>query len=402
MSTEKITFTNDSIRKLTCPSGRTRAIYYDKKSPKLACVVSKTSIKTFALHAFDKTRKKPFQKTIGRYPDISINQARDIVSKLLAKLADGVDVIKEAQIIRDEPTFNDIFASWFIRAKLRNKTWKDSERIYRLHIKPTFGTKRISAITSQQVKAWHSNLLLVPKQRSKDSKKCLTQASANRCLALMRTIFNEEVTDLNNPCSKIKHFEETSRERFLQPDEIKVFFECLNSESTDKDFRDFIHLLLFTGARRSNVQSMTWEEIDFTTKKWTIPANKSKNKKNMTLPVVNFVMDILNRRRIDSTSKYVFEGNGKTGHLVEPKRAWHSLLKKAGISNLRLHDLRRTCGSYQAAEGTNQFIISKSLGHESLASTAVYARLNLDPVRESLEKAAAAIITLTEAKKDDG
>lgn len=68
-----------------------------------------------------------------------------------------------------------------------------------------------------------------------------------------------------------------------------------------------------------------------------------------------------------------------------------AILRQAGIENLRIHDLRRTLGSYQAATGANGYIIGKSLGHRSQQSTAIYARLNLDPVRESVNKATEAM-----------
>lgn len=77
----------------------------------------------------------------------------------------------------------------------------------------------------------------------------------------------------------------------------------------------------------------------------------------------------------------------KSGHLEDPKRPWRELLHRAGIKNLRLHDLRRTMGSYQAISGTSLHIIGKSLGHKSTSATQVYARLTADPIRESMQKA---------------
>lgn len=90
--------------------------------------------------------------------------------------------------------------------------------------------------------------------------------------------------------------------------------------------------------------------------------------------------------------KWVFEGSGATGHLVEPKSGWKRILERAGIKDLRIHDLRRTLGSWQAITGANSFMIGQSLGHKSSQSTAVYARLNIDPVRDSVEKATQAIL----------
>jgi integrase len=86
--------------------------------------------------------------------------------------------------------------------------------------------------------------------------------------------------------------------------------------------------------------------------------------------------------------KYVFPYIASaSGHLSDPNKAWNRILKEAQIEDLRLHDIRRTLGSYQAITGTSLPIIGKSLGHKSSQATQVYSRMNLDPVRESIEKA---------------
>jgi integrase len=88
----------------------------------------------------------------------------------------------------------------------------------------------------------------------------------------------------------------------------------------------------------------------------------------------------------------VFPGRGKTGHLVEPKTCWKRVLNRAGISDLRLHDLRRTLGSWQAIQGAGLPIVGKSLGQSSIHATAVYAHLVTDPVRASVNKATTALL----------
>jgi len=89
---------------------------------------------------------------------------------------------------------------------------------------------------------------------------------------------------------------------------------------------------------------------------------------------------------------FVFPGDGVTGHIVEPKKAWATLLKTAGIEDLRIHDLRRTLGSWQARTGASLPIIGKSLNHKTHQATAIYARLDLDPVRQSVNTATAAMM----------
>ncbi|MBC7857107.1 MAG: tyrosine-type recombinase/integrase, partial [Pirellulaceae bacterium] len=83
---------------------------------------------------------------------------------------------------------------------------------------------------------------------------------------------------------------------------------------------------------------------------------------------------------------------GKAEHLVDPTRIWKRILERAGLPGLRIHDLRRTLGSWQAATGASLPIIGKSLGHKNQATTAIYARLDLDPIRASVDTAALAIL----------
>ena len=105
-------------------------------------------------------------------------------------------------------------------------------------------------------------------------------------------------------------------------------------------------------------------------------------------------IDILKTRQKSNTnnSPWVFPGTGSTGHLVETKKPWTRILNKAGIKNLRIHDLRRSLGSWQAATGANLSVIGKTLAHKNISTTAIYARLNIDPIRESMNKATDAIL----------
>jgi integrase len=174
----------------------------------------------------------------------------------------------------------------------------------------------------------------------------------------------------------------------LQPDELPHFFAALANEP-NAAARDFFMISLLTGARKSNTLAMCWRDINFAAATWRI--EQTKNGDTQTIHLPKEAMDILTARKLVSESPWVFEGSGKSGHLADPKKAWERILTEAGIENLRIHDLRRTLGSYQAATGANGYIIGKSLGHRSQQSTAIYARLNLDPVRESVNKATEAM-----------
>ena len=197
----------------------------------------------------------------------------------------------------------------------------------------------------------------------------------------------------DNPANNVKKFKEKSRDRFLQVDELPRFFKALEEEENITT-RDYFYISLYTGARKANVLAMRWDEVNFTSQEWRIP--KTKNGDSLTLPLVQEAIKILKERKKELgkldlpalQKEWIFPSlTSKSGHLEEPKKVWQRILQKAGIKDLRIHDIRRTLGSYQAITGASLPIIGKSLGHKSGQATQIYSRMNLDPVRNSLEKA---------------
>ena len=112
----------------------------------------------------------------------------------------------------------------------------------------------------------------------------------------------------------------------------------------------------------------------------------------MQIPLGPDVLEILRRRRAESSSLFVLPGPGTKGHYREPKRAWGTLLKRAKLEDLRIHDLRRSMGSWMTIGGASLPIVGKALGHKTSQATSVYARLNLDPVRLAMEQAVEAMV----------
>jgi integrase len=191
--------------------------------------------------------------------------------------------------------------------------------------------------------------------------------------------------------------------RFLRGNELTDFFTALNA--LPEQPRNFFTLCLLLGTRRENTLSMRWSEIDLKENVWRIP--DTKNGDPHEVPLTDDALELIGKmkqqRRDDSP--FVFPGSGRTGHLVEPKRQWANLLKAAGIEDLHIHDLRRTLGSWQAKSGVSLVTIGKTLGHKTLQTTLVYARLDSAPVRQGMQTAtdaikAAAGIGTTEPSND--
>jgi integrase len=261
-------------------------------------------------------------------------------------------------------------------ARIENKTWKEIEGIINKFLSHWFQRKLFS-IAKSEVQAIHD---------------CICRENgkyrANKVLAWFSAIHHKMIGwgwEVSNPAAGIKKFKEQKRDRFVLRDEFPKLMESLKTEP-NRDMRDFFLLCLYTGARCGNVLSMRWEDIDFNISEWRIP--DTKNGEPVRIPLINQVLEILqNRKPLQTSTPWVFPSRSKSGHLEEPKTAWKRILERAGIKNLRIHDLRRTLGSYQAIAGASLTIIGKSLGHKSPQSTAIYARLSNDPVRASMEAA---------------
>lgn len=212
-----------------------------------------------------------------------------------------------------------------------------------------------------------------------------SKSSANRAVNVLASMLywgiRREYCAEPNPCRWVDRFREKSRDRYLQPEELEQFKTVLSQES--QRTQDFIWLLLYTGARKSNVLAMRWDQISLSSKTWTIAGDDHKNFTTNVIALSEQAIEILERRQRTTTGQWVFPGRLPDSHYLEPKRMWKALTKKAGLENLRIHDLRRTVGSYMAISGCSLPVIGKALGHKDWRSTLIYARLDLGPVRDA-------------------
>ena len=360
------------------PPNSGRQYIYDAKTAGLAICITAAGGKTFYFYRW--SAGKPVRIRLGKFSDLSIDQARKAAAEFTGEQAKGVDLAAERRAKRQEQTLKELWGDWLeVHAKPRKRTWKDDERQWKKYIADTFGTRRLSSLRTSELAKWHAKI-------GKDS----GHIQANRAKALLATLLNHAVRIgllVANPCRSVPNFPEQSRERFLLPAEMKTFFDAL--ATVGEPWHDFFQLALFTGARRGNIASMAWNEIDLDRTTWTIPADKTKNKRPAVIALSPpAVAILLSRLEMFGTSEYVFPSSSVTGHVVDPRKAWERLRTESGLTDLRMHDLRRSLGSWQAAAGASLAIIGASLGHADLKSTQVYARLQLDPVRAAVTKAA--------------
>ena len=353
--------------------------------------VSPTGSKTF--YCIRKVEGRVEEIRIGDALTVTIETARSTAAGIINQIAAGTNPAEQKRIKKAEMTFSDLFAEWVKEGRAKGKkSLGNDERNFRLHLQG-IAKKKLSEIERTHIRTLH--------------RKISTGAGiyqGNRVLALTRAVFNFgiktlDIPGLTNPAAGLKANREESRDRRLHPDEMPRFFEALAAEE-NPDMRDYVMLSLLTGARRSNVLAMTWAEINMERRTWTIPGSKAKAKDNITVPLTDAAVDVLQASAEASGAKgWVFPGSGATGHLVEPKKGWQRLLQRAGIDDLRIHDLRRSLASFQIDAGVSLAVIGKGLGHHSPQTTAVYARLAQDPVADAWQKGTDAMLVAGGLKK---
>lgn len=404
VETSKTNLTKAIIDAAECPSGKDRHHIRDAKTPGLTLMITSTGAKSFYLYR--KVQGRPERILLGKHPAMVLDQARRRAAELNGLIARGINPNDEKRKAHGEVTLGEVWARYTGGGRSENKIGLKPSTVasyttqYNLYL-AKWAKRRLPEITSDKVLKLHRGI-------GKES-----PYQANRVLALLSAMYNFAKSKDGwkyageNPAEGITRYREKIRKRFLAGDELPRFFTALEAEP-DELIRDFFKLVLFTGARRSNVQAMKWEQINLTRGIWEIP--DTKNSEPLTVHLSAPALEILKARKAkvetEPVSKdkslakrqrerretWVFPSKSERGYLVEPKGAWRRILERAQLKDLRMHDLRRTLGSWQAASGSSLLVIGKSLGHKSQSTTAIYSQLNLDPVKVSVDAATAAML----------
>ena len=381
----EIRFTKTALSNLAKPAVGKRDSYFDTEVPKLALRVTHTGSKTF--YVVRRTGGQVVWLKVGVFPDMTVEQARKAAMNVLSEFAKGGNPAAVKRAVKAELTFGEAFEQFLAGKRKRDgtpladKTKGDYSDLLRLYL-DCIKNKKLSAIERSEIKAIHAKV----------TKK--SPAQADRVVSMISGVFtymlDQEKISGANPAARIQKNPSVQRDRFVQADEMPRLFEALANVPSDA-MRDFFLLALLTGARRANVSEMQWADINLINGVWHLAKTKNGTPQNVTLSPEAITI-LKARSEAASSSPFVFPGEGKTGHVVEPKKAWATLLKHANIENLRIHDLRRTLGSWQARTGASLTIIGKSLNHKTHQATAIYARLDLDPVRQSVNTATSAMM----------
>lgn len=368
---QTIPFTKQAL--LDLPPAEAGKVYEvrDARTSGLILRVTAVGSKTFYLYKWASGAASRFK--LGTFPDFTIAQAQRKADEFRGQLAAGEDPRKAG---RKGMTFSELWGWWWESHGKDLRSARNRLNEYELHIKPALASRRLADITRGDVRALHA---------------AITKAgpvSANRVVVLIRAIYNralaDEVIDLPNPAEHIRRNPEESRDRRLSASEADALMGAILATDSQQ-LRDYVLISLYTGQRKGNLMAMRWDQIDLKEAVWRIP--RTKTGRPHVVPLLEDEVAILTRRLASASSPWVFPGKGASGHLVEPKKGWAALTKRASITDLRLHDLRRSLGSFMADTGAHLHTIGSALAHQNQATTAIYARLSLEPVKAAKAKA---------------
>lgn len=383
----RLLFNKTAITALPVPPKGQRATYYDEKVQKLAIRITAAGSRTF--YVVKRAESGMAWLKLGSFPDMSVENARKEAEKMLGQFAQGNDPAQIRRAGRAEMTLDDLHREYMERRAAFNRRPDKPQANYRLYLSQ-WGKRKLSSIKHEEVDRLHKKIGRVN-----------GTVTANIMLKLLHVMFNKAINEWRiwsgeNPAHGIKKFPEQSRDRFLQSDELPRFFQAV-AEEPNETIRDYVLISLLTGARRSNVLEMRWQDVSFERAEWRIGMTKNGTPQTVTLSPE--ALEVLRNRKPQEEAVFVFPGTGREGHLAEPKKGWTRILERAGIADLRIHDLRRTLGSWQAKTGASLAIIGKSLNHKNQSTTAIYARLDLDPVRQSVNTATSAMMAAAGVKQ---
>jgi len=358
-------------------------IVWDTEIKGFGCQILKSgSKKTYVFYYWSPLTKKKGYVKIGCHGNITVDFARNAAKKLAAAVASGLDPKKEKEekltLEKQSILFRDFFEDF--KTKHILVAYKDQGRnnmgYAKSHILPYFGQRKLDEITSKDVRSFLDSLAHI-------------STTANRCFALLSMAFKkaedwEYLPPRSNPCTGVNKYKENKKQRFLSDAELKRLENSLIEQQKLQPASyctvNAIFMILYTGCRVSEILNLKWENVHLSDSYIHLPDTKTGEGAR---PLNQKAIDLLSSMTPKEGNPYVFYGKVPGQPIVEIKRAWGTILKRADIKDFRIHDLRHSFASFALKKGVPLVHVSKLLGHRNIATTMRYAHLELEQLKES-------------------
>ncbi|QOH72569.1 tyrosine-type recombinase/integrase [Pseudomonas putida] len=348
--------------------------YSDTEVSGLKLLINKQGRKFFYLRYRHAGRQRSMK--LGNYGELDVSEARLLALKHRAQLSDGID--PQEIFAESGMTFRRFIEDHYLpHAYASKRSANSDDSKFKTHLYTMFGARLLVSITRQEIQRYHDELI---------SRRA--PATANRHLALLKRCFNLAILwgymD-NNPATGIRmHTENNQSQRFLSLNEAKQLWQALGTEQ-NQIAATAIKLMLLTGVRREEALQARWEDIDADGQLWRLPMTKSGRQRFVMLSET--AIALLQTLPNHGGNSYLFPGSKPAKPLNNPRKCFQRALKAAGLSNLRIHDLRHTFASLAINNGATLYEVQHLLGHASNTTTQRYAHL----ASENLRKASARV-----------
>jgi integrase len=290
-------------------------------------------------------------------------------------VAGGADPAAAQAERRQADTLKDLanrFLEEHVAAKRKQRTGEEYQRLLEKFVLPKLGKKKLEEVTRGDIAKLHHSLAQTPYQ-------------ANRVLAVCSALFTKAEAwglraDGSNPCRHVERFPEKGRERMLSGDEFARLHVALERYQGRPYVTGAIRLLLFTGCRVEEVLTLRWDDIDFDRSEIRLRDSKTGARiVQLSPPAIEVLADLPR----EAGNPHVIPGLKEGRNLVNLQKPWRAIRTAAGLDDVRIHDLRHSFASVAASNGQSLPMIGKMLGHKQPQTTARYAHLQSDPLKQA-------------------
>ncbi len=378
-----VTITAKLARDATCPASREKIDFFDTDQRGFLLEVRSSGRRTFYQRYVD-TRGRQRQFKIGAANVLSVEQARRKGRSVVAEALLGPDPQARRQELRLTPTLAQLVSERYLpHAKATKRSWHTDEIILRIHILPVLGRLPLDEIINDRIAD------LINHMRGKG----YAAGTSNRVLVLLRYIFNLarkwNVPGVGaNPTAGLSMAPEVHRQRFLTAEETNRLLTAIDEEENQVAAKA-IKLLLFTGGRRNEITQAKWEHVDWQRRTLLVPMSKSG--KPRTIALNGAAIALLRSVSRDHGSEYIFPSPYSGHPFASVFYPWDRIRRRAGLGDVRLHDLRHSFASFLVNEGVSLYVVQGLLGHTQVRMTQRYAHLAPQTLLAAAEVVAAVI-----------
>ena len=395
MDDKNFNFTKAKLDTLPLPD-KDRETYFDKTVQELQLRITSKGAKSFVV--VRRVNNRVVRTTLGRYPAMTIDQARTEARKQLGLMVTGIDPnkAKKAERVKGVTLSQCLTDYLSIRASLAESTKKGYHRMVNNHLSD-WQDKPLKDIDRDMVATRHKKIV--------DNGEGIAANNVMRCLRALFNFAHGQYEDehgkplfTDNPVKRISHTRawtpETRRKTIIRANELPLWIKAVDELRTSDDncidespalVADYLEFCLFSGLRRDDVLCLRWEQVELDTALMH-PVIHKKQKEVMTLPLTNYLIAILERRKQVQVNEYVFAGRGGDGRFDEPKRQIAKVVEATGIK-FSSHDLRRTYVTVAESLDISRYAIKRLVTH-SIGNdvTGGYAIIDVERLRAPMQK----------------